>query len=50
MLPNGFALLVLGRAWTLLGSRKKPEARKMLVNVAESPASSARFVGRMLKL
>jgi len=26
--------------------QKKPEARKMLVNRADSPASSARFVGR----
>jgi len=28
----------------MLGSRKKLEARKMLENAAESPASSARFV------
>jgi hypothetical protein len=41
-----FALLALGRAWTLLGSRKKLEARKMLENAAEFPASGARFVGR----
>jgi len=27
-------------------AQKKPEARKMLENAAESPASSARFVGR----
>ena len=26
--------------------QEKPEARKMLENAAESPASSARFVGR----
>jgi len=32
--------MALGRAWTLLGSRKKLEARKMLENAAESPASS----------
>ena len=27
--------------------QEKPEARKMLENAAESPASSARFVGRL---
>jgi len=43
-----FALLALGRAWTLFGSRKKLEARKMLENRADSPASSARFVGQPL--
>jgi len=44
-----FALLALGRAWTLPGSRKKLEARKMLENAAESPASSARCVGQILQ-
>jgi hypothetical protein len=29
--------------------QKKLEARKMLVNRAESPASSARFVGQVLQ-
>lgn len=46
-------VLVLGRAWILLGSRKKTEASlswltgqgKMLENAVESPASSVRFVG-----
>ena len=33
-----------GGAWTRLESRKKPEARKMLVEVAESPPSTARIV------
>jgi hypothetical protein len=40
-----FALPALGRAWTMLGSRKKLEARKMLENAAESHTSGARFVG-----
>jgi len=30
----------------MLGSRKKPEARKMLENAAESHTSGARFVGQ----
>ena len=30
--------------------QKKPEARKILENAAESPASSARFVGQPLCL
>ena len=41
-----FALVVVGRAWIMPESRKKPEARKMLVEAAESPPSTARFVGR----
>jgi hypothetical protein len=45
---NGLRYWALGRAWILFGSRKKLEARKMLVNCAESPASSARFVGQFL--
>jgi hypothetical protein len=43
-----FALAAGGRAWIRLGSRKKPEARKMLENGAESHQSAARFVGRIL--
>jgi hypothetical protein len=31
-----------------VGEQEKLEARKMLENAAESPASSARFVGRFL--
>jgi hypothetical protein len=42
------ALAAGGRAWIRLGSRKKPEARKMLENGAESHQSAARFVGRIL--
>jgi hypothetical protein len=38
------ALPACGRAWTLLGSRKKLEARKMLLNRADSHTSGARFV------
>jgi hypothetical protein len=30
--------------------QEKPEARKMLENAAESPASSARFVGQPARL
>jgi hypothetical protein len=41
-----FALAAGGRAWIRLGSRKKPEARKMLENAAESHQSAARFVRR----
>jgi len=44
------ALLALGRAWTLFGSRKnsKPEkySKKPHAAKRQSPASSARFVGR----
>jgi len=43
-----FVLAAVGRAWTLLGSRKKLEARKMLEKAAESHTSGARFVGRLL--
>lgn len=32
------------RAWTMLGSRKKLEARKMLIEAADSQKSAARFV------
>jgi len=34
----------------MFGSRKKLEARKMLVNRAESPASSAHFVRRFVRV
>jgi hypothetical protein len=43
-----FALAAGGRAWIRLGSRKKPEARKMLENAAESHQSAARFVSPVL--
>jgi len=43
-----FALAAGGRVWIRLGSRKKPEARKMLENGAESHQSAARFVGTLL--
>jgi len=36
-----FALPACGRVWILFGSRKKLEARKLLENGAESPASGA---------
>jgi len=39
-----FALPACGRAWTMFGSRKKLEARKMPENAAESHTSGARFV------
>jgi len=47
--PNGLRsrTMALGQAWTLLGSRKKLEARKILENAAESLASSKRFVGQL---
>jgi len=45
-----FALPASGRAWTLPGSRKKPEARKMLLNRADSHLSGARFVRQPLRL
>ena len=45
-----FALLVLGRAWTLFESRKnsKPEKCSKTPHAAkrQTPASSARFVGQ----
>jgi hypothetical protein len=34
--------------WDSLREQKKPEARKMLENGAESHQSAARFVGRVL--
>ncbi len=37
---------VSGRAWICFESRKKPEARKMPENVAESHQSAARFVSQ----
>jgi len=40
------ALVVVGRAGKMPESKKKPEARKMLVEAAESPPSTARFVRR----
>jgi hypothetical protein len=40
-----FALAAGGRAGIRFESRKKPEARKMLENGAESHQSAARFVG-----
>jgi alkanesulfonate monooxygenase SsuD/methylene tetrahydromethanopterin reductase-like flavin-dependent oxidoreductase (luciferase family) len=43
-----FALAAGGRAGIRLGSRKKPEARKMPENGAESHQSAARFVGLLL--
>ncbi len=42
-----FALPACGRAWTMLGSRKKLEARKMPVNRADSHTSGARGVGQL---
>jgi len=42
-----FALAAGGRAGIRLGSMKKPEARKMLENGAESHQSAARFVGTL---
>jgi len=41
-----FALLAGGRAWTMLIIVGNAEAREMLENAAESPASSARGVGQ----
>jgi len=41
-----FALAAGGRAGIRSESRKKPEARKMLENAAESHTSTARFVGQ----
>ncbi|MDP1541467.1 MAG: hypothetical protein Q8L72_12555, partial [Moraxellaceae bacterium] len=43
-----FALADFGRAWILFESRKKLEARKMLVNRADSQKSAARFVSPLL--
>jgi len=43
-----FALPASGRAWIMLESGEKLEARKMLVNRADSHLSGARFVGRTL--
>jgi hypothetical protein len=40
-----FALAAGGRDEIRFESRKKPEARKMLENAAESHQSAARFVG-----
>jgi hypothetical protein len=40
-----FALAAGGRDKIRFESRKKPEARKMLENAAESHQSAARFVG-----
>jgi len=34
--------------WDSAGEQKKPEARKMLENAAESHQSAARFVGTLL--
>jgi hypothetical protein len=45
-----FALAAGGRAWTMLGSRNKPEAKKMLVSRDESHQSAARFVGLLFAL
>jgi hypothetical protein len=36
-----------GAGWDSAWEQKKPEARKMLENAAESPPSTARFVGRL---
>jgi hypothetical protein len=44
------ALAAGGRAWIRLGSRKKPEARKILENGAESHQSAARFVGTLFAI
>ena len=41
-----FALADFGRAWILLEMQKKPEARKMLLEAADSQKSAARFVRR----
>ena len=41
-----FALAAGGRGRGGSGSRKKPEARKMPENAAESHQSAARFVGQ----
>jgi hypothetical protein len=38
-------MIYLGRAW-IFGGREKLEARKMLVNRADSQKSAARCVGR----
>jgi len=45
---TGSRSTALGRAWTLLGSRKKPEARRMFVHAAESPPSLVRGVSLFL--
>jgi hypothetical protein len=45
--PQRFALPACGRAWTMLGSQEKLEARKMLENAADSHTSGARFVRRL---
>ena len=41
------ALPACGWAWTMFGSRKKPKARKILLNRADSHTSGARFVGTL---
>ena len=43
-----FALLGAGAGVDSVWEQRKLEARKMLEKAAESPASSARFVGRFL--
>jgi len=42
-----FALLALGRTVDSAWEQKKLEARKLLENATEFPASSARFVGTL---
>jgi hypothetical protein len=42
------ALAACGRAWTMLEMWKKPEARKMPENAADSHTSAARCVGRWM--
>ena len=46
MPPNGLRYWAVGRAEIKLQEQDSVRARKMLENAAESPPSSARFVGQ----